>query len=416
MVVKRLRRSAPGICLFLMSTLLLMIVVEQSPRRSLPSPSEYVIFWSHAKPLEDGRYPGEYVPFVVVPVEEERLLDTRLEESVALTRRESRVVPRLHAPGTTSLHYTHSPPPPLPFTMLDPRGVWTPWRPQLSAVGDYFKYLKTPQVYCRKLIRMGGHVTCKRNQMDGHKYLCFDAPLRLVAPRNSQRCLVLSYGVQMDTSFDEAVVNLPCDVHMFDVLDFSPELAREEEHAYFHNEGLANSDRVNYFDNIKLRVKMDTLRNHVKKLGLQGRLIHVLKMDIENSEWESLTDIAEDPLFDAVGQVAVEVHAIQLVGGRTAHHPADVPREKWLEALQSRYDVFRMIEARGFRRVLYWDNVQDDIHLVDDLGVRYETAGELLYVNTNWSNATFMHELERRGFNISRPTSLSWQYDARILS
>lgn len=106
MVLKRLRRSAPGIFLFLMSTLLLMIIVEQSPRRSLPFPSEYVIFWRHAEPLEDGRYPGKYVPFVVIPVEEERLLDTRLEESVALTRREIRVVPRLHAPRTTSLHYT----------------------------------------------------------------------------------------------------------------------------------------------------------------------------------------------------------------------------------------------------------------------------------------------------------------------
>lgn len=41
----------------------------------------------------------------------------------------------------------------------------------------------------------------------------------------------------------------------------------------------------------------------------------------------------------------MEVHAIQLVGGRTAHHPADVPREKWLEAVQSRYDVLRMVEV-----------------------------------------------------------------------
>lgn len=69
---------------------------------------------------------------------------------------------------------------------------------------------------------------------------------------------------------------------------------------------------------------------------------------------------------------------------------------------------FQHLEARGFRRVLYWDNKQDDIHLVDDLGDRYETAGELLYINTNWSNATFMRELERRGYDISLPTSLSW--------
>lgn len=84
-----------------------MRIVEESPRRGLPSSSEYAIFWRHGEPLEDGRYPGEYVPFVVIPVEEERLLDIHLEESVALTRLESRVVPRLRAPESTSLHYIH---------------------------------------------------------------------------------------------------------------------------------------------------------------------------------------------------------------------------------------------------------------------------------------------------------------------
>lgn len=60
-------------------------------------------------------------------------------------------------------------PPPSPFNMLNPGDVWTPWGPRLRTIGEYFKYLQTPQTWCKKLVRMGGNPTCKRNVMDGHK-------------------------------------------------------------------------------------------------------------------------------------------------------------------------------------------------------------------------------------------------------
>lgn len=65
--------------------------------------------------------------------------------------------------------------------------------------------------------------------------MCFDPFLELVAPRHSKRCLVLSFGVQRDTTFDEAAADLLCEVHMFDVLDYNPEVAKEEDYVYFHN-------------------------------------------------------------------------------------------------------------------------------------------------------------------------------------
>lgn len=60
-------------------------------------------------------------------------------------------------------------PSPSPFNTLNPGDVRTPWGPRLGTIGEYFKYLQTPQASCKKLVRMGGTPSCKRNVMDGHK-------------------------------------------------------------------------------------------------------------------------------------------------------------------------------------------------------------------------------------------------------
>ncbi|XP_063880612.1 uncharacterized protein LOC135111314 [Scylla paramamosain] len=402
MVLERKRRSALGITVLLMLSMKILMYTPQGTQRHPRHTSEYTLFWTQSLPLEGGRYKGRHLPFLVFPVEKERLINAcLLEETLSLTTKRHRVAHQAYAAetfGTVPLHYIHRASPPLPFKTFNSVDEWTSRGTHISSIGQYFKYLQTPQTSCKKLVRMGGTLDCETNAMDGHKYLCFDPPLGLVSSKDPQRCLTLSFGVQYDTTFDDAVADLPCELHMFDVLNFNPPLVKERENMYFHNKGLAGSVRTNFFNNINLKVKMGSLRSHVEELGLRGRLIHVLKVDIENAEWDAFKNIASDPLFDAVGQVAMEVHQTELVTGPMKHSPPAVPRDRWLDALQSRYDVLRMIEARGFRRVLYWDNVQDDFPLVDDHGVRYETSGELLYINTNWFNATFRKELQRRGF------------------
>ncbi|XP_071528833.1 uncharacterized protein [Panulirus ornatus] len=347
-----------------------------------------------------GRYPGKFLPFLVFPVMEERptksnlLLESFPEQQLLLSVTPS---PLHHTPGAGSLTYTLRPSPPTRLYTLLKDSEWTQWGPTLATVSDYFRYLRTPQASCRKLLKLGGsycigELVVNGVDMDGHKYVCMDPALEVVGAKVPQDCLTLSFGTQYDTTFDDAVSELPCEVHMFDVINFNPQLARETEHVHFHVEGLSDRNIAKYFIRMNTTFRFDNLQGLVMKNQLFPRPIHVLKVDIENDEWEAFRDIAQNPLLDAVGQVALEVHVADLV------YPKKLPRERWLGLLQERYDVLRMIEARGFRRVVYWDNTRGPHHLYDKDGTKYETAGELLYVNTNWYNASFKRQLATYGF------------------
>ncbi|KAG7158220.1 putative Methyltransferase domain-containing protein 2 [Homarus americanus] len=325
--------------------------------------TQYSSFWTSSIHLVNGRYPGRYLPFLVFPALEEKLMGGNiLAEALSVKVLLMSVTPH-HSFNTSQelITYLHRSPPQSKLQLKQKVDNKKLWGPKLETVSDYFRYLKTPQNLCRKLVRLGGTISCKKgtgdeNNMDGHKYVCMDPSLEVVGARDARQCLTLSFGTQRDTSFDDAASELPCEVHMFDVLNFDPLLPKESDHVFFH------------------------------------------VVDIEQDEWESFINIAKDPLFDAVGQVALEVHVVDLVHGPNKNSPPDIPREKWLEALQKRYDILRMIEARGFQRVLYWDNTQEKFSLYDENGTRHETAGEVLYINTNWYNTTFKQDLARQGY------------------
>nr|XP_053627751.1 uncharacterized protein LOC128685282 [Cherax quadricarinatus] len=121
--------------------------------------------------------------------------------------------------------------------------AWPPQPPplrtsDLQEVDDYFTYLKTPQARCRKVVIMGGHHTCgdvTDDLVDGSKVVCMDPPLGLLPIRDPTTCLTLSFGIHFDSTFDVAVSKFNCEVHMFDLLDYSPtELLNTSTHAYFH--------------------------------------------------------------------------------------------------------------------------------------------------------------------------------------
>ncbi|KAK4316116.1 hypothetical protein Pmani_012625 [Petrolisthes manimaculis] len=251
---------------------------------------------------------------------------------------------------------------------------------------------------------MGGTHGCGEEKiMDGQKYVCMDLPLSLPTPggasRDPSHCLTLSFGVHLDTTFDDAVSEFPCEVHMFDVMPFYPNLANQVPHVYFHQVGLAAFQHKLFYNKINRTADVNSLSGHVNNLSLHSRLIHVLKIDIDGGEWDVLKNLAEDPLLDAVGQVAMEVHVVNLVMSEenwTTRPPSQVSRENWLRELQDRYQILRLFESRGFRRVFYWDNIQDKYALYEKNGTRHETAGEVLYVNTNWYRESFRSLLRTR--------------------
>ncbi|XP_069993235.1 probable methyltransferase-like protein 24 [Penaeus vannamei] len=309
---------------------------------------------------------------------------------------EFRVLGPISAAPILSSHYVFRPPPRRNLVTGTSSTHRTPSDQHLTTPRDYFLHLKKPQFWCRKLAMLGGSLTCSpygdEQGRDGNKLVCLDPPLDLPPGPDARQCLTLSFGTQKEVSFDKAVQGLPCEVHMFDVLDYKP-LARFENprHVYFHQVGLAHNKRKNFYMNLNETFSMDTLVGHLIANNITYRPVHILKVDIEGDEWEVFEHLAKEPILDIVGQIAVEVHVEEILKLRT---------EEIFGYLQRRYDILRSLETRGFLPVAYWDNIQLDSRYHAPEGSQHDVCGELLYVNTKWYNDTFKRTLRESGIPV----------------
>ncbi|CAL4059722.1 unnamed protein product [Meganyctiphanes norvegica] len=354
---------------------------------------------------------GGFLTYIVFPTHEETLnFDvygyTYVNKKIVTHNAKLKInqnIPNLTAPS--DIVYTSKEIPEKILLKVGKRGlVWEPWKDRLDNMKEFYDYLKTPQHHCAKMKRLGGTLSCSSgyddDHMDGHKLVCFDKELEFKASRSPSSCLVMSFGIERDTTFDEAVADdMNCEVHMFDISNYDPEWAKEFPHATFYQEGIAEVDMTYRYYLAKsnglskawkkdLIVHNNRLSTIMKEKKLQTRPIHVLKIDIENFEWNVFgKDLVKGKLLDQVGQIAMEVHSMDLDDLKNATDAVQ------LASLQAKYDVLRQIEAHGFRRVSYWDNVQDKYAFYDRNGTRYETSGEVLYINTNWYNQTFKDRL-----------------------
>lgn len=119
-------------------------------------------------------------------------------------------------------------------------------------------------------------------------------------------CLVYSFGVSNDWSFDEAMAQYGCEVHSFD-----PSIGLEDHqhspNVTFHNAGLWGS-------NVAVNVKGWTLKRLStirKQLGHEQRVIDILKIDVEGGEWPFLRDVLykNSSQLSTVRQILTELHA-----------------------------------------------------------------------------------------------------------
>merc|ERR1719411_987306 len=76
----------------------------------------------------------------------------------------------------------------------------------------FYKTLALPlQSVCQVLKRVGGHwVSSKRKQVDGDKFVCLD----LILTKDS--CIVYSFGVANDWTFEDQMDNIGCSVFSYD--------------------------------------------------------------------------------------------------------------------------------------------------------------------------------------------------------
>ncbi|KAL7641175.1 UNVERIFIED_CONTAM: hypothetical protein RMT77_008313 [Armadillidium vulgare] len=170
--------------------------------------------------------------------------------------------------------------------------------PPLETVDDFFQYGKKEKYNCKNLKRIG------RNG-DGSKYICLDKPFEIV-PNN---CVVLSFGINNEWSFDNAISNLGCTVYSFD-----PTMGKEDfdltPNIHFYNLGISNFKREMEI-NSKLG-KVDRYENILSMLNLIDKKIDYLKMDVEGSEIDFLEDVLNNSihLLENVKQIGMEIHPL----------------------------------------------------------------------------------------------------------
>ncbi|XP_037088475.1 uncharacterized protein LOC119109041 [Pollicipes pollicipes] len=170
-----------------------------------------------------------------------------------------------------------------------------------------FRYLfdwpEVPTSSCKRMIKFGGIAGGQNCLVDGDKYACLDPPLKLATATD---CLVYSFGINYDWSFDEAAERFGCEVHSFDPSIDYPEGARSPG-ITFHHFGIGRNNHSNVYG-----WQIYTLDEIVTLLGHENRTIHYLKMDAEGGEFDmmaqQLLDGAGEFVLDKVEQIGFEIH------------------------------------------------------------------------------------------------------------
>ncbi|KAJ8299611.1 hypothetical protein KUTeg_023671 [Tegillarca granosa] len=189
------------------------------------------------------------------------------------------------------------------------------------------KYLNSLQIECKEVLRLG-------NVGDGGWNICNDDEYR---PRKN--CTVISIGINNDFSFDDAIANeYGCMVYSFDP-SMDKKDYRRSDHVQFYAIGLSANDSPlgNW--------KMNRLQTIKRKLGLSK--IDVLKMDIEENEQTTITDMFANNTMDGVLQFVFEIHVDSNAVTKSKNAKTDLSprRNKYLQSLAN----LRIIYNAGYR-------------------------------------------------------------------
>ncbi|XP_046451527.1 uncharacterized protein LOC124199654 [Daphnia pulex] len=137
---------------------------------------------------------------------------------------------------------------------------------------------------------------------DGHKAICLDQSISPVYGN----CLVYSFGIGNQWSFDESMAHFGCNVYSFDP-SMGDNDHDESQNIHFYNLGLAAQDGIIPSKQWKMKTASSVYQMLIHRHG--PVLIDVFKMDIEFFEWEVIPQMMHSGfLAKIVKQLAVEIH------------------------------------------------------------------------------------------------------------
>lgn len=213
---------------------------------------------------------------------------------------------------------------------------------------DFFKFLSKRHFACANEMRLG-------NVLDGGWDICLAESYRPKPP-----CLVYSFGINNDFSFDDAVSsNFNCTVRSFDP-SMSAKDYRRSTNVWFYQIGIGGDDTAN-----NRGWKLRTLSTLIKSMNDTNIIIDYLKMDVEGSEWASLAQMLKDGSLSRVKQFGIELH----IGGTDT------------KTLVRIYKTLKQLEDQGFRRWYYTINLY---HVKMTKNGFRSCCYEMVYINTNF--------------------------------
>ncbi|XP_046361034.1 probable methyltransferase-like protein 24 isoform X1 [Haliotis rufescens] len=156
----------------------------------------------------------------------------------------------------------------------------------------YHSYIDNINILCHRKFRMG-------RVGDGGWEVCDDEAFRPGEP-----CLVYSFGINHDFTFDDDIAKLyGCQVYAFDP-SMRESTNRRSLSVHFSQLGIGSEDT--YIDRTGWHLM--TLQSIMAMFDHSGRIIDVLKMDVEGAEWGSLRQMITSRDLSRVKQLLVEFH------------------------------------------------------------------------------------------------------------
>lgn len=181
---------------------------------------------------------------------------------------------------------------------------------------------------CRLAHDFGGHMKRKPAGLDGQKAVCL-IPAQVAPPAGN--CLVYSFGINNEWSFDDQMERYGCQVYAFDPSMKAEDYDRSSA-IHFLKLGLNSRDSTSkkgwHFRSLSSIYQMLKKRHG-------EHVIDYLKIDIESDEWAVIPQIVESGMLDKIRQLAVEIH---------------LSADDSLTRLRDRVRIIRSIEERGLIR------------------------------------------------------------------
>lgn len=218
----------------------------------------------------------------------------------------------------------------------------------------FHKYSSEMQVICPESKRLG-------NAADGGWDICLYSSYRIRSP-----CLVYSFGINNDWSFDDSVVaTFNCTVRAFDP-SMKVESHRRGNNIWFYKQGISGSDTVN-----SNGWQLHTLESFIRTFNETDVMIDYLKIDVEYSEWSTLEHVLNTTVLSRVKQFGLETHSREL-----QKKPSSI------EDLVYYSGILRRLQAAGFYR-WYWHFNKYGVFVSKNTQKQLTCCYEMVFINVN---------------------------------